>query len=284
MPVETRRFDSIDAFLDVAGPFLEAREPEHMLTLGIVGERRAQNSWPSDGVLVAALVDGGVVATALWTQPWNVVLSEIDDARAVDALAAALAPDALGGVHAPAEHAESFARAWTSRTGRTDRSSSRQRSYVLETVRTPRDVPGSLRRAQTEDRDRMVDWMVAFDDEVMGSESGRQAVIALVDGMLTSPARAGYVWEVDGTPVSMCQAVGPTPHGIRVGAVYTPPEHRRRGYASAITAAVSREQLEHGRRWCFLFTDLDNPTSNHIYQVIGYRPIRDFELIRFEPA
>ena len=128
----------------------------------------------------------------------------------------------------------------------------------------------------------MVDWMVAFDEEAMGSESGRQDMIALVDGMLTSPARAGYLWELDGTPVSMCQAAGPTPHGIRIGAVYTPPDRRRRGYASAITAAVSREHLGDGRRWCFLFTDLANPTSNRIYQAIGYRPIRDFELIRFE--
>jgi hypothetical protein len=130
----------------------------------------------------------------------------------------------------------------------------------------------------------MVEWMVAFDDEAMASESGRQDMTALVDAMLTTPVRTGYLWEVDGTPVSMCQALGPTPHGIRIGAVYTPPEHRRRGYASAITAAVSGEQLDHGRRWCFLFTDLANATSNHIYQAIGYRPIRDVQMIRFEPA
>lgn len=282
MPVETRRFESIDAFLGVARPFLEAREPEHMLTLGILGERRAQNSWPDDGVLVAATVDGRVVATALWTQPWNVVLSEIDDPRAVDALAETFATDGLGGVHGPAEHAESFARAWTSRAGGAFGSSSGQRSYVLETVTPPQGVDGSLRRARIEDRERMVGWMVAFDDEAMASESGRQDMIALVDGMLTSPARTGYIWEVDGTPVSMCQAAGPTPRGIRIGAVYTPPEHRRRGYASAITAAVSREQLDHGRRWCFLFTDVANPTSNHIYQAIGYRPIRDVQMIRFD--
>jgi predicted GNAT family acetyltransferase len=282
VPVETRRFDSVDAFLDVAGPFLEAREPEHMLSLGVLGERRAQDSWPDDGVLVAAQVDGQVVATAIWTRPWNVVLSEIDDPRAVDALAAALAGDGLGGVHAPEEHAEAFARAWTARAGGTHGLSTRQRSYVLEAVTPPEDVPGSLRRAHVEDRDLMVGWMLGFDEEAMGSESGRQHMVELVDAMLTSPTRTGYLWDVEGTPVSMCQAVGGTPHGIRIGAVYTPPEHRRRGYASAITAAVSQEQLDRGLRWCFLFTDRENPTSNRIYQAIGYRPIRDFELIRFD--
>ena len=282
MPVETRRFDSIDTFVEVAGPFLEAREPQHMLSLGILGDRRDTDSWPDSGALAAALADYRVVATAIWTPPWNVVLSEIDDARAIDALAAALAGDPLGGVHAPAEHAEAFARAWAKRAGGTYRFSESQRSYVVDAVIPPDNVPGSLRRARPDDRDMMVDWMLAFDEEAMGSEAGRQQMVALVDAILTSPARTGYVWEVDTTPVSMCQAIGPTPHGIRIAAVYTPPEHRRRGYASAITAAVSEEQLEGGRRWCFLFTDVANPTSNHIYQTIGYRPIRDIQMIRFE--
>ena len=270
--------------MDVAGSFLEAREPEHMLSLGITGERRASGSWPDDGALAAVLVGAEVVATAIWTPPWSVVLSEVDDLRAIDALAAAFGGDPLGGVNAPVEHAEAFAQAWSARAGGTYRFSTSQRSYALDAVIPPHDVHGSLRRARAEDRDRMVDWMFAFDDEAMGSEAGRREMVELVDAMLTSPARTGYLWDVDGEPVSMCQAVGRTPHGIRIGAVYTPPGQRRRGYASAITAAVSQEQLDRGLQWCFLFTDLANPTSNHIYQAIGYRPIRDFQLIRFDHA
>ena len=158
----------------------------------------------------------------------------------------------------------------------------RQRAYALESVTAPEGVPGSLRRARVADRDQMVDWMLAFEAEAMGSEAGWRDMRKLVDDMFTQSTRTGYIWEVDGKPVSMCQATGPTPNGIRIGAVYTPRDQRRRGYASAITAAVSREQLEHGRRWCFLFTDLANPTSNRIYRAIGYRPIRDILLIRFD--
>ena len=66
---------------------------------------------------------------------------------------------------------------------------------------------------------------------------------------------------------------GPTPSGIRIGPVYTPPELRRRGYASALVAALTASLLESGRRLCFLFTDLANPTSNSIYQQVGYRPV-----------
>ena len=282
MPVESHRFDSVDAFLDVAGPFLETREPEHQLTLGIVGDHRAEDAWPEDGALVAALDDGRVVATAIWTPPWNLILSEVDELDAIDAIAERMASASLAGVHAPEEHAEAFARAWTGRTGERFRLTMRQRSYALESVIPPRDVQGRLRLAVPDDRDLMVDWMLAFDNEAMGAESGRRDMSALVDAMLSSSTRMAYLWDMDGEPVSMCQATGATPHGMRIGAVYTPRELRRRGYASALTAAASQLQLDGGRRWCFLFTDLANPTSNRIYQAIGYRPVRDVQLIRFE--
>ena len=283
MPVETRRFDSGEAFLEICGSFLEAREPEHQLTLGILGDALARGEFPDDGALVAALAGGRVVATAIWTPPWNVILSEVDDEQAIEALADALAGDDLGGVSGPAEHVEAFAQTWCERTGRGYVEGMRQRSYVLNRVVAPRDIPGRLRRAGPGDRAVMTAWMDGFDREAMGSEAGRRDIDVMVDELISSSSRVGYIWD-DPEPVSMCQAAGATPHGIRIGAVFTPPELRRRGYASALVAAVSQAQLDLGRRWCFLFTDLANPTSNRIYQAIGYRPIRDVLMYRFELA
>lgn len=65
--------------------------------------------------------------------------------------------------------------------------------------------------------------------------------------------------------------------------MYTPPEARGRGYATSLTAAASADQLERGRRFCFLFTDLANPTSNAICQSIGYVPVCDMDQYRFDP-
>ena len=281
MPVETRRFDSVEAFLDLCGPFLEAREPEHQLTLGIIGHALARGAFPDDGALVAALANGRVVATAIWTPPWNVNLSEVDDAQAMRAIADALAGEDLGGVNGPPEHAEAFARDWCGRTGYRYVEGMRQRSYALDKVAAPNDVPGHLRRAGAGDRAVLAAWIDGFDREAMGSEAGRRDIDPMVDELISSSNRIGYIWE-DRVPVSMCQATGATPHGIRIGAVYTPPEVRRRGYASALVAAVSQAELDKGRRWCFLFTDLANPTSNRIYQAIGYRPVRDVRMIHFE--
>ena len=51
-----------------------------------------------------------------------------------------------------------------------------------------------------------------------------------------------FVWDRAG-PVSMASAAGPTPNGIRVNGVYTPPEHRGRGYATVCVAACQTSVL-----------------------------------------
>ncbi len=82
------------------------------------------------------------------------------------------------------------------------------------------------------------------------------------------------IW-VDGKPVSMAVAMAPSATGIRINLVYTPPAMRRRGYAAACVAALSQLQLDAGRAFCSLYTDLANPTSNSVYRRIGYRPVSD---------
>jgi len=104
----------------------------------------------------------------------------------------------------------------------------------------------------------------------------------VVDMRLTGEGTGLMLWDVGGEPVSMAGWGGPTPSGIRVGPVYTPPVRRRRGYGSAVTAALSAQQLAGGRQFCFLYTDLANPTSNRIYMDIGYEPVCDAVDYAFE--
>ena len=120
---------------------------------------------------------------------------------------------------------------------------------------------------------------------------GRDRAEAMVDHRLVSPTGGILLWEDGGEPVSLAGWGGPTPNGIRVGPVYTPPELRGRGYATALTAELSQRLLdgrllEGGRRFCFLYTDLANPTSNAIYERIGYRRVGESAEYRFgvEPA
>jgi predicted GNAT family acetyltransferase len=188
----------------------------------------------------------------------------------------------LPGVLGPEPVGRAFAERWRALTGKSCRQAMAMRIYQLTAARPVTAVPGRVRRVTEADRDLLLDWYEAFQREAMG-EAVPEGIARSVDQLLTADpvVRGLYVWE-DSAPVSMAGYSGPTPHGIRIGPVYTPPEHRRKGYASACVAAVSQCLLDSGRRFCFLFTDLANPTSNRIYQAIGYEPVGDVDEYRFE--
>ncbi len=100
--------------------------------------------------------------------------------------------------------------------------------------------------------------------------------------------RLGYrgltLWEADGVSVSLAGLTRTVAGMVRVGPVYTPPELRGRGYASAATVTVSQAALNAGVREVVLYTDLANPTSNALYQRLGYRPVEDRVVFSFSRA
>jgi len=225
------------------------------------------------------------VAAALMTPPFNVVLSITEDPDAIAAIGRDLGRNRLPvpGVTAPVEIARRFAELWAERHGVAATHDMAERVYRLERVTPPTGVAGTVRIATPVDRDLLFDWVRAFLVEALEREGESEAEV-LVDSALRTGSRTFYLWEDGGRPVSLAAATGPTPNGIRIGPVYTPPEVRRRGYASAVTAAASQAQLDAGRKFVFLFTDLKNPTSNKIYQAIGYEPVIDIDQWTFEPA
>ncbi len=148
--------------------------------------------------------------------------------------------------------------------------------YSLDAVVPPPVPAGGSRPATSDDRELLVRWWGEFSAEALGAlDQDEEEDGHSVDHRLAAAGSGIALWEVDGEPVSLVAFGSPTPTGIRIGPVYTPPEHRGRGYASALTAQVSAEQLAAGRRFCFLYTDLGNPTSNKIYVAIGYRRVCD---------
>jgi hypothetical protein len=134
--------------------------------------------------------------------------------------------------------------------------------------------------ATDDDFELILRWWIAFGEEVLHEGGpGRELAEQNVRHKL-SPATGGILLWNDGGTVSLAGWGGPTPNGIRVGPVYTPPELRGRGYATAVTAELSQRLLDGrlfagGRRFCFLYTDLANPTSNAIYERIGYRKVAE---------
>ena len=278
--LQLTRFDSVDAFEDRALPFLLERESEHNLFIGICGQIREGRY--ADAYLATVERDGAVVGAAWRTPPHNVGISHLDSPGALDVLARDV-HDLYGtipGVLAAKDDARRFAELWTSLSGQRCSVHQEQRIYELTEVRMPSGVSGEPREATFADRDLLIDWQAAFSVEATGgSGSGAETV---VDYRLDPSSTAGQLFWWDGEVVSWTGYSGPTPNGIRIAPVYTPPALRGRGYASACVATLSQRLLDSGRRFCFLYTDLANPTSNSIYQKIGYRPVRDVDQYRFE--
>ncbi|HEY2938284.1 MAG TPA: GNAT family N-acetyltransferase [Gaiellaceae bacterium] len=273
-----RRCRDVDEFLARAGEFLAAREAEHNLILGLSSSlRRQSRMYGEDPYLAVVEADSQVVAAALRTPPHNLVLSEIDDQDAIEPLVVDVHDvfEALPGLLAPSDVAARFARAWEAATGVGGHRVLAERAFRAERVVPPRRVAGRMRPYRSSDRELAVRWLDAFTAEAL-PEPPPEPSDRWLDRRLAEPEGSVVLWE-DGEPVSLAAAGGPTPNGIRIGPVYTPPELRGRGYASALVAELTRVQLEGGRRFCFLFTDLANPTSNRIYQRVGYEPVTDVD-------
>jgi len=174
--------------------------------------------------------------------------------------------------------AKEFAATWANVSGMTYREGMRQRLYELRKVISPPATPGRLRLATENELELVAQWAFAFQNEALSGGNLTEAR-EMVQNRIND--QDIYLWE-DEQPVSMAARSRPTTHGICISLVYTPPEFRGRGYATNCVAHLSQLLLDSGRKFCVLFTDLANPTSNHIYQNIGYAPLCDFTEYVFE--
>jgi uncharacterized protein len=284
--MQVTRYDDANDFLRAAGAWLEQRESVNNLMLGLAA--RLAGGWrPVDAPAVMATAGGpsGPAAALLMTPPRaGILYAEGPRAQEpLDALVQSLraAGQAVPGCLGPSPVAEAFARTWCRESGERPSLKMAQRIHELRQVRSPGAADGAPRLPRADDLDLLAEWWYAFGVEAMG-EGERAAARESAERMIA--AGQTLLWEDQGRPVSMASAVRPTRKGIAVGGVYTPSEHRRRGYASACVAKLSQRQLDAGREFCCLYTDLANPTSNHIYRTIGYAPVADSSYYRFDPA
>ncbi|MFJ9906775.1 GNAT family N-acetyltransferase [Streptomyces sp. NPDC101152] len=272
------RTDDLDVFLSRAGDFLRSRPALHTLPLTVTEQlrRRGAGTYGDEAPYFGVLERQGVVRAVYFrTPPYRLNVTSLAPEGA-DSLAVHLADDGrpLPGVSGERVGVEALVRAWERRTGATAAVYQRQRLYRLDELTVPEPVPaGRARVAGEADREQLALWYGEFMAAV-GEGAGQRA-----EDWADSRVSYGGVtfWEdADGTPLSMA-GVTPTVAGqVRVAPVYTPAGLRGRGYAGAVTTEVSRAARASGAGEVLLFTDLANPTSNALYQRIGYRPVADF--------
>ncbi len=213
------------AFLERAQAFLLRDEACHNLLLGTPTTLMARLITPALPPYFAVVADAGnVVAAAMMTPPHLLVLSRTEHPQALgliaqDLLTAAVAPP---GVHGPVPVSGQFAEVWQGLTGQRYEQGLVQRIYRLQRVRPVPGVPGHLRQATEADRPVVIPWLRAFFVEAFGEHAPPTDAEQLVDRRLQGSTEGLYLWD-DAAPRTLAGYAGPTPHGIRVGPVYTTP-------------------------------------------------------------
>ncbi|GAB2856478.1 GNAT family N-acetyltransferase [Lentzea nigeriaca] len=257
--------DTLEDFLAVAGDFLNADPVNHSVHLTTVDS--ALRGLRPPAALLSLHANGTLVGAATRMEGRPLHVAAMPPAAAA-AVAEALCGQPIDAVTGPVECVEAFRALW--RDG--GRETYRLRLYRLGELVMPR-VPGKARVAGAADEDLVTEWWVRFVAELDGLE--RDEAEEVMRGSRNMPA--GHVlWEVDGVVVAWAGSTSPVAGVSRVGPVYTPPDHRRRGYGAAVTAAVSRWAHEAGAEHVVLTADLANPTANSVYQGIGFRAVSDW--------
>ncbi len=281
-PLAVKCFDNVQNFLGMAGPLLYEQEATNGLMLGIC-ERLEKTPAAYKDPFFAVVEDesGDIQLAATMTPPHNMVLADGKDSQA--AIPIVVSDLIKRGIHVPGvtgpvHLAEAFSASWQSATGQETEVTMRQRVYELREVRMPSLPPGHHRVAQVKDIPTIMAWYEAFVAESMHM-TGRLKP-EQVERMVNE--NTFFVWERDDVPVSIAMKTRPIAHSISVSFVYTPPDLRRQGFATALVARLSQHLLDMGYDSVTLFTDLDFPTSNAIYQKIGYRPVTDFRMVSFK--
>jgi GNAT superfamily N-acetyltransferase len=231
--------------------------------------------------------DDETVAMAMRTSPHPMVVAPTSrDAALVLGAAVGHDDDRLPGLSGPrdvVDHLlEGYRASQSPGSRRTTRVVRREFMYELGTLTTP-SVEGQGRPADLRDTGPLTAMFMEFVDEVdvnpLSPTDARDGVVSSInEGSL-------YCWEHEGALVSFAGHAPVVDAGAtlvgRVGPVYTPTNHRRHGFASAVTAMVTERLLDRGAR-VMLYTDASNATSNAIYQALGYQFVDELVDVRFD--
>ena len=270
---------SPEKFLKMAGPWLEQNEAQNNSILGTAENigRKPLDQRPESHFWVVKK-DKVVSGAAFWTPPYKLSLTQMES-EGILTLARKIKKSFpnIPGVYGPQEIMPSFIRAWNIQGLQAVLEMS-VRLYKVEKVQQVPPAPGVMREAGPQDIDILTLWCHQFRQEIKAPEQIDEKV--LMEGYLQE--KRLFIWETGGEARAMAGYAGVTLNGARINMVYTPSGLRKRGYASNLVVALSQNLLDSGKKFCVLYADLLNPTSNNIYQKIGYLPVCDWDGYAFQ--
>ena len=283
------QYHDIKKFYDDVYENLKTHESQNMILMGNVKmgyEGKMTHDWrnPAEWVMATVTDDEKIFLTALMTPPFGITLYATDnliDNKVLNCLVDGLegAGISVPGVMSEKGLAEKFAEVYSHKKGVGFEVNFNQRIYELKAVSKEVFHQGNLRLVNEKDMAFLPYWIEGITGDIWGDlKSVQDDPKHYAYQIATNNV---YVLEIDGMPVSMAKISRECEQICGIGYVYTPPYFRGKGYASACVAKLSQVVLDRGFSGCVLYTDLANPTSNSIYQKIGYHEVCDSVEIKF---
>ncbi|RAP76089.1 GNAT family N-acetyltransferase [Paenibacillus montanisoli] len=288
--MQFKLYTDVHEFYNDTYDVLMRHEAQNLISLGniIIGhEGKDKTDWrdPVNWLMVTISDGKGIQLTAIMTPPHNITLYATDNIinpEAINCLIEGLSDREIPGVITEKTLAEFFAKEYTLRKGITFKTTMSQRIYELTAVNPDIQKVGIVRLLDEKDIHFFPYWAEAF---YAAGSYGKTEMSIPQDAdpyLYRIASKKLYILEDNGIPVSMAGYTREMQTAIGVAFVYTPPYERRKGYATSIVAQISQLALDKGFTKCVLYTDLANPTSNSIYQNLGYMPICDSLQLKFE--
>lgn len=285
-------YTDVHEFYNDTYDVLMRHEAQNMILLGniMIGhEGKDKTDW-RDPIkwLMATISDAdGIRLIALMTPPHNIALYATDNiisSEVIRCLVDGLKDHDIPGVTTEKSLAECFAKEYTTVKGLNFKTTMSQRIYELKAVSPDIKQFGVVRLLNEKDMHFFPYWAEAFNAANIYGNTQMSIPQDANSYHYRLSTKKQYVLEDNGIPVSMAGYTKETQTAICVSFVYTPTYYRGKGYASSCVAQVSQIALDKGFTKCVLYTDLLNPTSNSIYQKIGYTPICNSLMLKFNKS
>lgn len=275
-------------FYEKVYPFLEKREIENNLFFIVLEnvKKKFETNEQINGLLSFVEDEGEIQVVAICTPPRDLLISHATDLKYIKYLAEKLNEKGLNfpGVLAMKNIANLFAKKWKELKKVKVELIRGERIYELRKVNEKLLGDKEFVVGVKKYENLILKWTEAMLIEAEGPTINEEIIentLNLMKSEIGEKKSNFYLLLDDNEPVSMARKARETPKGVAINMVYTPPEFRRRGYATECVAKLSKLLLDDKYDYCCLFTDLSNPTSNKIYQQIGYKPIVDLAHYKF---
>jgi RimJ/RimL family protein N-acetyltransferase len=278
-------YDDIRKFINLVYPFLMQKEAENNIFFAILNslKENPQRFGDIKPDLITVKSNNDITLVSIRTPPLSQLLSYTDDLNSIDILIEELInrTKIIPGILGFKAGVEKFVKIWCQKKNLKSHLIRNEKAYKLEKVAKETLGNREFRFGSLSDQSLILDWVKNFIIEAL-PETKEEEIVANQERVKNDIEKGRIFLLLDKKKVvSMARKAGKTPNGNLVNLVYTPPSLRRRGYATECVARLSKILLDEGNTFCFLYTDLMNPTSNSIYQKIGYHPVIDVDHYEF---